>query len=339
MKRAPWLIGGVSSAVVLTVAVLLVGRNAEEPVRILYPHDNVLAVGQIGRILEETDILERRGVEAVVRGVRLAELSRDEVHAADVVLNGQGAPLKMIGDGYRGRVVGTLGLGGRLALMTAADSGIEQVAGLKDRAILGMRMNALHTALIGWLRRGGLEESAVRLVNYDKQALSAADVAARDDVAAVVAWDPMLEELATEHGYRVLAWGEYHTTILFSERLLSENPELARRTMLALLDAAAFMSRDHQRANAWFREHHPVDAQLLDRVMQHNHLYRATGPDQLVLNAARTDFSSAMRSSVQFLEKRGRVPAGLTYLDVAPMRSAEALWRREVFELNQIREP
>ena len=34
--------------------------------------------------------------------------------------------------------------------------------------------------------------------------------------------------------------------------------------------------------------------------------------------------------SVDFLERRGRLPKGLTYLDAEPMRRAEAVWQQEV---------
>ncbi|NDD30645.1 MAG: hypothetical protein EB084_20485, partial [Proteobacteria bacterium] len=112
-RRTAW----VSVLSLLLVAVgTFVYIDARERVSIAYVTSGETIVGQVGAVLRHTSMLQQNGIRPTfITTASLGEFRRMSM-LADVILTGEADPAIRIGMGQRGRIVGTLGVGGKYGL-------------------------------------------------------------------------------------------------------------------------------------------------------------------------------------------------------------------------------
>lgn len=314
--------GLVSILALLLVAVgTFIYIDARERVSIAYVTSGETIVGQVGAVLRHTEILRQNRIRPVfLTTPSLGEFRRMSM-LADVILTGEADPAIRIGMGQRGRIVGTLGVGGKYGLVVPPNSKAQTVADLKGANIATTLGDSLQRWLISTCKEAGLREEDITIEEY-RPLLSEAD----PQVGALVIWEPILPTVIAK-GFRQLKGDRYYTTVFFSERFLLRR-EKAVDVMVALKQAAWYVSQHHAEVNQWYREGEQMrigDA-ALDEMSRGNELYTASSPSSFSLRPDRLDLTSRLMGDLQFLSTHGFVGPELTLdtlIDPAPATEAD----------------
>lgn len=299
----------VAALVAVVVAALLASvvtsRRSADTVTFYYPPKGVLIAGQIGALLQQTNLLELCDVDG--RFFTPSGLpTTDELVAegVDVLLTGEADPLRRIAGGVEGKIVGTLGSGGSLGLVVPTDSPIRTVADLRGKSIGSLSGNALHRWLVETLNEAGLDEEDV-----DIRPFFGPESVHDERLDAVVLWDPMLRMMQRE-GRRTLATGDYHLSIFFGGELLADRPR-ARATLTAIKQAAGILSRNRLLAHKlWTRGTDKPPWFQTNQMSMQNHLYSARTFEQLTL-APSPEYVSDLERDVEFMLARGFIETPL----------------------------
>jgi len=342
--RALWfrrfLLGLTLLSAVVAVGGCRTASPPNRPVKIVFIEDRVLTVGQVAQVLKRTDILQRRGVDYELVGVPMTRMQYRYLEDADVILNGQAASLRMIKNGFKGRLVGTMGSGGNLGVVVPPESPILGIGDLKGKKVLGMRNNALQMNLNSWLNNAsGVVPRDVRILPYDKAQLNTEAVAARTDVDAILTWDPILSELIENHRFRQLQRGHFFTTILVSDRILDAQGGTPEAVLASLLDALGFMATHRELVDGWFAEAQGEDIKHIAAGMEWNHIYNSDSPLGIRTSVKHKPFWRSIEKTFRFLKKRNFLKDSdriEDFVDLEVMNAAEERWRNEGFDPNAI---
>jgi aliphatic sulfonates family ABC transporter substrate-binding protein len=135
--------------------------------------------------------------------------------------------------------------GGAEGLVARQDSGIGRLADLRGKKVATRRGSSGHTALLTGLRRAGLRESDIQLIDLDVTALLPAF--RKGDIDAAWYWEPWMGLLKREGGRVVVTDRDIGLPVgivwVAHARWLQHNREAMQR-LLRVLDKAALRIRD-----------------------------------------------------------------------------------------------
>ncbi len=262
-------------AALLLAAVLLSGC-AKDKLRIGYATDDgVIVWGEIGQILERTDILKKNGIDAEIIRYKttkdiLPAIFRNDI---DVALTATGVVMCSIVANQPVKLVSLLGGGGRNALLVSSKSGIKSVAGLRGKKVYDPIVGAL---LFRFMKEGGLKPGDLkRTMGYTYG----------DDINqdlldgkwdAIMSWDPYFIELEKAGKIKVLANDPYHLEALMRDDVIKNRRRAALNFQVSLKQAVYFMLTNQELANNWFAEVSGLPAGRIAEALRHCQIHNET---------------------------------------------------------------
>lgn len=217
---------------------------------------------QVAHTLAKTDILEKNGLKGEfvmfsfgpAVNEALASGAIDVGFIGDmpsVSLAAAGAPTKVIArqSTFHGSII------------ASAKSDIKTIADLKGKQLYGPTGSSIYLAALGMLAQGGLKPgSDVQVVNMGFAELS--DALKAGKIEALFVWDPWVENFVRQGLAREIASNKDLTMVVaMRDDYKDKNPDAVERFLKAHKEALLFAARNHEKANAWFRE--PAAAQAL----------------------------------------------------------------------------
>ena len=243
-------------------------------IRIAYPNAGALINGQIGHILEKTDILEKNGLDAEVVAFPYWPPMQEALVSGSVdVTIASEANFVNIAQKFPCKLIATVGSAGRIAVMVAPDSPVKKVADLKGKSVTTVFGTSAHYPAVQWMLDAGLVPGKDVKVLH----MSAADgraALAKGDIDAFTIWDPFVEDMVSKKSGRVLAEkSSFLTTTIASDEFLARDPEAATRFLKALHEAVLFMHHNKDLANGWLSKTNSTPPAIIDKGSRFNTNY------------------------------------------------------------------
>jgi ABC-type nitrate/sulfonate/bicarbonate transport system substrate-binding protein len=309
------LLFGVS---VLLATSLLTGCNrqggqpiSQEPaikIRLAYPAAGTLISGQVGLVMQKTDILKQNGLEAEIFPMATGKEMKTAMTAGkvDVILTSESNFVVLLGQGFECYGIASLGTDGQMGLVVSASSDIKHIPELKGGKIGTLFGTSVHKPAIEWARQGGLVPGKdVEIVNIgDGGALRAA--LSSGNVKAIVDWDPYLTDGINKGNYRVLASADLDLIVVTSGSYADKNPTAISRFRAALKEAAFYMSQNKKTVTQWYAELAKLDASFVDQVSQYNKNYNAKTRNDIDISISQK-FVSKLTDLADFWNKEGLI--------------------------------
>lgn len=263
--------------ILLLLALLFGGceaRAAATPLSLAYPAEGTIVSGQVGLVLERTDILKRHGFEPKVVSMGTGrELKTALVSGkADVIMTSETNFVVLLGNGFDCYAVNSLGSAGRMALVTKAASPLSTVASLKGRKIATIFGTSIHQPALEWIEEAGLKGKAEVIDIPSMGALQSSLVAGTVD--GIMAWDPFLESMIESGNYRVLKQAEF-VLITVASKKFRDNSDAVSRLNSAMREAVAYLGGHKAEVNGWFSRQSRLSVETIDRASRANHNYNA----------------------------------------------------------------
>ena len=245
---------------------------ARAKIRVGYPVTTLIN-GQVGLVLERTDILKRHGFDAQV--VRFTHgPPQNEALAAgriDVALTSEGPAVLGIAQGIDALVFSSFGPT-RDALMVAKDSPVQSSSDLRGKSI-GVPFGTtpfLH--LLTWLEREGLDPKRdVKLVNIQPEDLAAA--LQNGDVDAVEYNEPLPTRLEETLGARAVGSDQLAYASVIRRDYLEQQRGDAARFLAAMAEATLYMAIHKAEVDQWFAEVSRADLSVIQKASARTPVY------------------------------------------------------------------
>lgn len=278
--------------VILLILVLigvfkLVGKktitNKNEPLDLIqinmaYPALGTTYNGQIGRILEKTDILKNNKLAAKVtpygtgREMKVAMVAGKE----DVMISSESVFLVMVGQGFDAYGISSLGAEGKMALVVPTSSKVNTVKDLKGKKVATIFGTSPHKPAVSWLKEAGLMPGKdVELVNLSSAEAIRAALETKQIDAAVL-WDPYVTDGVKNKMYRVIVDTDLDLVTVMSGAYANKNPEAVVRFNNALKEAAAYLTNHKDEIAAEYGQTTKLGVDLVKEVSLKNKNYSAT---------------------------------------------------------------
>jgi len=260
----------------LSLCILPSGAMAAEKakIRIGYPNAGALINGQIGHILEKTDILEKNGLDAEVIGFPYWPPMQEALVAGNVdVVIASEANFVNIASKFPCKLIATVGSAGRMAIMVREDSPAKSVKDLKGKTITTVIGTSAHYPAVKWILDAGLTPGTdIKVLHMAASEGRAA--LAKGDIDAFTIWDPFVADMVQKKSARVLvSKASFLTTTMASDDFLKREPEAAVNFLTALHEAILFMAKNKELVNGWLSKTNSVAPELIDKGSQYNYNY------------------------------------------------------------------
>jgi ABC-type nitrate/sulfonate/bicarbonate transport system substrate-binding protein len=247
--------------------------SASPQIRIGIPVTTLIN-GQIGLVLERTNILKLNGLDGKVLEFTSGPPQNEALAAGqiDVALTSEGPATLGISQGIDTLVIASFGRT-RDALLVGGSSGIRTPRDLKGKTI-GVPFGTtpfLH--LIRFLDRNNLR-SSVKLVNIGAAELAAAF--ASGSVDGVEYNEPLPTQLSRVSKARVVASDHLAYATVMRRDYLTKNRPAAVRFMAALADASLYMATHRKLVDRWFADVSRADVSVVRLASQHSPIYQHT---------------------------------------------------------------
>ena len=266
------------AAVLLSLSLSAQARAAaSEKIRVAFPSVGTVISGNVGVVLQKTDILEKHGFDGVLTPLPLGRELKEALAAgqADVIFTSEANFIVLLGRGVPCRAIGTFGSMGEMGLVVKPDSPIRRVADLKGKKIATIFGTSLHEPALDWPRDAGLDpRKDVQLVNMRGMGPMNAAFAS-GDIDAIVTFDPYLTKGVKEHVYRVLRKTGLDGIVLMSGAYEEAHPGSVKRFNEALREAAYYVASHKETTNAWAGALNGMPADLLAEASKTNANYNA----------------------------------------------------------------
>ncbi|MEW6026964.1 MAG: ABC transporter substrate-binding protein [Planctomycetota bacterium] len=257
------------------------GNDVKPPapvaVKIGFPKKGLI-LNHYGETLSRTNILEKNLLAGTVTPVDDEVALRTALvnKGFDVAFISDFQAILALGADFNGIIIANLGSLGRSDLMVTSESPIQKISELKGKKI-GVTFNsAEHSALLGWLKREGLQEGRdLELVNTnDNDKLNALQGFRID---ALVTTDPRVEELHRQTPpFRSIYDSHNYGVVLMSKDFYKQQPQAAARFINALKETTLFISTHKPDVNNWIKSYCGISEDLLWGVSSINILYFST---------------------------------------------------------------
>jgi ABC-type nitrate/sulfonate/bicarbonate transport system substrate-binding protein len=294
-----------------------VERAGATTIRIAYP-TTTLINGQIGLILERTNILKLNGLNGKVVGFSHGPPQNEALAsgAVDVALTSEGPAVVGISQGIDALVFASFGRT-RDALVVPGSSPIRTRNDLKGKTI-GVPFGTtpfLH--LVRWLKGTRLYDS-VRLVNIGPEELAAA--LASKSVDAVEYNEPLPTELQATVSGRIVSHSNLAYAAVMRRDFLRAHRPAAARFMAALADASLFMATHKRLVNRWFAEVSRADVKVIRRASGHSPLYTHTRSLKQVHIGINRTFVKRLQGDADFFAKQGFIKSAADMTHATDLR-------------------
>jgi ABC-type nitrate/sulfonate/bicarbonate transport system substrate-binding protein len=266
---------------------------------------------QLALILQNTDILKKRGVSARFvdfnYGAPLAEAA--VARELDIAFVGDQPAIGLLSRSDDWEVAGRL-MYFRVALIVSPQSKVRKVGDLA-RGVIGIPFGAsTHRVAIEELNRAGLKPSDYQLRNLDilEESEFIRSRAGKDwaPYAAFASWDHHIAQLEKSGHARVLSSSNAIGVIVVRKAFRAEHPELVNSFLEGFRDAYGFYRGNGQQANQWFiaKVGGSFDQQLLNTVASVEPNLSGTGAISIALSPA--DLAT-MQSAADFALAQGLI--------------------------------
>jgi ABC-type nitrate/sulfonate/bicarbonate transport system substrate-binding protein len=218
---------------------------------VAYPAEGTIINAQVGLVLEKTDILKKHGFSGRVRAMGTGrELKTALVSGhADVIFSSQTNFVVLIGSGFEGYAVSTLGEAGRLALVVKPTSPVKTLADLKGRRVGTIFGTSIHQPLLEWLKAEKLERD-VKVVDVASHAALQASLET-GAIDAVMTWDPYLARGLNQNSYRIVKEQTFGLITIASAKV-AQNADVLARFNAATREAMLYAAQHKKEVNGWF---------------------------------------------------------------------------------------
>ena len=329
MKRISLLF---ASGLILAAAIYAGQKPA---IRIGYPSAGTLINGQVGVVLEKTDILDRNGLKGEVTAFEYGPPMQEAMLSGklDAVLTSESNVVKLLAKGYPGACVASLGVAGRLGLLVSAGSTVKSIADLKGKTVATVFGTSAHTPIVRWLKEASLLPGRdVKLINMDGGESRLALV--RGDIDAVMTWDPYVEDMVRKGQAKIVKQMPMHLAIVMSKEYMKNNPEAAVDFLVSVRESAYYMVLNKKEVNNWYRELCRIDTGIIDDASKENKIYGYAGDLKDVDISVSSDLAAVMEQTNNFLTEEKLISRKLDMASVVDReivkKADERLKKRKV---------
>ncbi|MFI5349254.1 MAG: ABC transporter substrate-binding protein [Elusimicrobiota bacterium] len=267
----------IAAAAVIALLAAPARADASEKIRIAFPSVGTVIAGNIGAVLQKTDILKKHGYDAAITPLPLGRELKEALAAnqADVILTSESNFIVLLGQGVPCRAIGTFGSMGEMALVVKPASSIRAIADLKGKKIATIFGTSLHEPAVAWPREAGLDpRKDVELANMRGMGPMNAAFAS-GDVDAMVTFDPFLTQGIKNGDFRVLRKTGLDGIVLMAAAYEDAHPGSARKFDEALREAAYYVAAHKETTNAWAADLSGMPVSLLAEASKTNSNYNA----------------------------------------------------------------
>jgi sulfonate transport system substrate-binding protein len=247
-------------------------------INVAYPALGTTYNGQIGTILQTTDILKKNGLDAKVTAYGTGREMKVGLVAGkeDVMISSESVWLTVVGQGFDSYAISSLGAEGKMALVVPVDSKVKEVKDLKGKKVATMFGTSPHKPAVQWLKDAGLTIGKdVQLVNLPDAATLRAALASKEIDAAVL-WDPYVTDGVNNKTHRVIVDTDLDLVTVMSKSFVDANPEAITRFNAALKDAALYLTTHKEELATTYSGTTKLSADLIKQVSLLNKNYNAT---------------------------------------------------------------
>lgn len=312
-------------------------RDARATIRVAYP-TTTLINGQIGQILERTNILKLNGLDGKIYGFTHGPPQNEALAsgAVDVALTSEGPAVVGISQGIDALVIGSFGRT-RDALVVRANSPVRKPSDLKGRTIGVPYGTTPFLHLVRWLEATGLYDK-VKLVNIGPEELAAA--LASGSVDAVEYNEPLPTQLQVTTRARIVSHSNLAYALVMRRDFLTAHRAAAARFMAALADASLFMATHKRLVDRWFAQASRADAKVIRRASGHSPLYTHTRSLRHVNLGINRQFVKRLQGDADFFAKQGFVKSAANMTRASDLRlwsQAKTILGRQKFILRKVK--
>lgn len=254
-----------------------------EKIRIAYPSVGTVINGQVGVVLEKTDILKKAGLDATVTPMALGKELKTALISGnvDVVFTSESNFVVLLGQGFPCYAIASLGRGGYVALVSS-DEKIKKVSDLKGKKVGTIFGISTHQPTINWLQNAGLKYGKeVDLLNISAIGPLRAALTSKE-LDAIGIFDPWITDGLQSKAFHVLknndgspARADLDLIVLVSKDYADKNPEALRKFRTGLTQATFEMAQNKERINKQYAELNGIDVKIIDQASKPNPNYNA----------------------------------------------------------------
>jgi len=266
---------------------------------IAYPAEGTIISAQVGLIFEKTDILKKHGFTAKSRAMGTGrELKTALVSGkADVIMTSQTNFVVLLGSGFDGYAINTLGEAGRMALVVKPTSKIQSLTDLKGKRVATIFGTSIHQPLMEWLKENKLEKD-VKVVDISSMAAMQAALKT-GTIDAVMTWDPYLAQGLGNGTYRMLRDDTFGLITVSSAKFAQDKDAVARFNA-ATKEALVYLTTHKDEVNGWFSKMAKLDLRTIDEASHFNKNYGREKIEEVSL-ALTPEYRARLASEAKFL--------------------------------------
>lgn len=279
-----------------------------EKLRMAYPSVGTVINGQVGVVLEKTDILKKAGLDATVTSMALGKELKTALLSGnvDVILTSESNFVILAGQGFPCYAIGSLGRGGYVALV-ASDPRIQKVSDLKNKKVGTIFGISTHQPTLSWLQKANLTHGKdVTLSNVTAIGALRAALAAKE-LDAIGSFDPWVTEGVenkTSHILKnndgTLAQEDLDLVIVTSKDYYEKHPEAVKKFKTAIAEAAFNMATNRESVNKQYSALNGLDVKIIDQASKANPNYNAKKLKDIDLSISKR-FVKKLENLTEFL--------------------------------------
>lgn len=246
-------------------------------INVAYPALGTTYNGQIGTILEKTEILKNNKLDAKVtpygtgREMKVAMVAGKE----DVMISSESVFLIMVGQGFDAYGISSLGAEGKMALVVNSKSKVKDVKDLKGKKVATLFGTSPHKPAVQWLKDAGLTIGKdVELVNLPSaEALRVA--LETNQVDATVIWDPFVTDGVNKGITKIIVDTDLDLVTVMSKAFADQHPDAIAKFNQSLKDAALYLTQHKDEMATAYSATTKLDVALIKEVSLKNKNYNA----------------------------------------------------------------
>ncbi|MCB4792562.1 MAG: ABC transporter substrate-binding protein [Elusimicrobia bacterium] len=243
-------------------------------IRIGYPSVGTLINGQVGLVLEKTDILDNNGLNGEVTAFQYGPQLQEALLSGkvDVIFTSETNVVKVLAKGYPGACIASLGSGGRLGLLVSSASKAGSILDLRGKTATTVFGSSVHTPIIRWAKEAGLSPGRdINIINMDGGESRLALM--RGDIDALMTWDPYIEDMLRKGQAKLLKQAPMYLAVVISKEFMKKNPEAVIDFLVSIKEAAYYMILNKKEVNKWYGDLCRIDPGLIDEASKTNKIY------------------------------------------------------------------
>ncbi|MFH1642201.1 MAG: NrtA/SsuA/CpmA family ABC transporter substrate-binding protein [Nanoarchaeota archaeon] len=277
-------------------------------INIAYPSAGTMISGQIGLIMQRTDIPEKNGLDAEIFPMGTGKEMKSALLAGqvDVILTSESNFVVLLGAGFKSYGIASLGTDGEMGLVVKEDSDIYDISDLKGKKIATLFGTSVHKPAIEWAKQAGLTPGVdVEVVNIGN-AGGLRTALLLGEVDAIVDWDPFLTDGLNNGRYRILKKADLDLIVVMSADYADKNPEAVSKFRETLKETAFYMSQNKKSVTQWYSELSKLEPEFIDQVSKVNNNYNAITMDDIDISIP-AEFTVKLIKIANFMYDEGLI--------------------------------